>query len=83
MEKLYLIFFSVLFSAIIGLVAYFLKTMHAEVKQLIKELTDYTNKLKQVIVGIQMQIDKSIETDIKEIKEDIKTLYQRTNKNNN
>lgn len=81
MEKMYLIVFSILFSAIVGIVTYFLKSMHMEVKGLIKELTDYTNKLNQIIIGIQTQLEKGIETDIKEMKEDIKTLYHRTNNN--
>ena len=80
MEKIYLLILSVLFSLIVGMVGYWIKTVHTEFKQLIKELTDYTAQLKLLIVGIQTQIEKGIETDIEEIKEDIKTLYTRTNK---
>ena len=79
MERLYLIIFSILFTAIIGIIGYFLRSMHKEVKQLIKELTDYTNSLKNLIVGIQTHIDKGIETDIKELKTDIKTLFSKIN----
>ena len=81
MEKLYIILLSTLFTLIMGMVAYWLKTVHKEFKQITKELTDYTTQLKLVIVGIQTQIEKSIETDIIEIKNDIKTLYRKTNKN--
>ena len=81
MQNLVLLMLSLAFTVIFGVVGYFLRSMHIEVKQFIKELTDYTNKLKQLIVGIQTQIDKSIETDIVEIKADIKTLYSKTQKN--
>ncbi len=81
MQNLVLLILSLAFTVIFGVVGYFLRSMHIEVKQFIKELTDYTNKLKQLIVGIQTQIDKSIETDIVEIKADIKTLYSKTQKN--
>lgn len=81
MQNLVLLILSLAFTVIFGITGYMLRSMHIEVKQFIKELTDYTNKLKQLIVGIQTQIDKSIETDIVEIKADIKTLYSKTQKN--
>ncbi|WP_367583287.1 hypothetical protein [Aquimarina sp. 2304DJ70-9] len=71
----------ILFSGLIGILGYFLKTIHAEVKQLIKELTEYTNELRALIRGIQVQIDKGIEADIREIKSDIKHLYRKSNAN--
>lgn len=77
MEKVYLIIFSFLFSAIIGMVGWWIKTVHKEVKELIKELTE----LKQLLAGMKIQVEKSIETDITEMKSDIKTLFRRTNKN--
>ena len=77
MEKLYIIALSILFSAIIGMVGWWIKSIHKEVKELIKELTE----LKQLLAGMKIQVEKSIETDIQEMKEDIKTLYRRTNKN--
>lgn len=81
MDKIYIILFSTLLSSFIGLLVYSYRTFYKEVKEFIKELNQYTRELKQLIVGIQTQIDKSIETDIKEIKGDIKTLYQKTNAN--
>lgn len=60
---------------------YWLKTVHKEFKHLIKELTEYTSRLKQLIVGIQIQIEKGIETDINELKVEINLLRDRTNKN--
>lgn len=81
MEKLYIIILSFLFSAILGMIGYWVKTVHKEFKQLLKEITDYTNGLKQLIVGIQTQINKGIEADIQEIKTDVKTLYGKANKN--
>lgn len=81
MENFYLLVFSILFTAIVGIIGYFLKSVHSEVKQLIKELTAYTSKLKELIVGIQTQIDKSIEADIKEMKQDVKQLQAKAHSN--
>ena len=81
MEKLYILLLSSLFTIIVGMIAYWLKTVHKDFKQITKELTAYTSQLKQLIVGIQTQIDKSIETDITELKNDIKRLYGKANKN--
>lgn len=80
-DKLIIVVISILSSCIIGMMSYWLKTVHKEFKQLLGELTAYTSKLKQLIVGIQMQIEKGIETDIKEMKSDIKNIRERTNKN--
>jgi len=77
MEKLYIIALSFLFSAIIGMVSWWIKTIHKEVKELIKDLTE----IKQLLAGMKAQVEKSIETDIQELKQDIRTLYGRTNKN--
>lgn len=83
MEKLYIIILSVLFSALVGMVGYWIKAVHRDFKQILKELTEYTNELKQLIVGIQTHISKGIESDIVEIKTDIKNLYNKTGKNEN
>ncbi len=80
MEKIFLIITSIMISALIGIIGYWLKTVHKEFKRLIKELTDYTNQMRQLIVGIQMQIEKSIEADITELKEDVKHNTSRINK---
>ena len=80
MENIPQFMLSISYAAVLAIIGYFLRSVHIEVKQFIKELTDYTSKLKQLIVGIQTQIDKGIETDITEIKDDIKTLYRRTNR---
>ena len=81
MEQVYIIILSVLFSALLGLIGFWMKSAHAEIKLLVKELTTYTSELKGLIVGIQTQINKSIETDIEEIKSDVKTLFEKTNRN--
>ena len=69
---------AVLLSALIGLIGFWLKAVHKEFKMLIKELTVYTSRLKQLIVGIQMQIEKGIEIDIEELKAEHKNLQVRT-----
>lgn len=77
MEKLYITALSILFAAIIGMVSWWIKNLHKEVKELIKELTE----LKQLIAAMKAQVEKSIETDIQELKADIRTLYKKTNEN--
>lgn len=77
MEKIYITALSILFAAIIGMVSWWIKNIHREVKELIKELTE----LKQLIAAMKAQVEKSIETDIQELKADIKTLYKKTNEN--
>ena len=81
MEKLYITILSILFSVLVGMIGYWLKTAHREIKTLIKELVESLNNLHRLVTGIETQIEKGIEADIKEIKEDVKTLYRRTNKN--
>jgi len=78
--KIIIIITAVLLSSLIGLAGYWLKSVYREFKQLLKELTAYINELKQIVVSIQTQIEKGIEADIGELKADIETLYQRTNK---
>ncbi|NQY11409.1 MAG: hypothetical protein HRT71_18075 [Flavobacteriales bacterium] len=75
MEQYYLIIVSMLFSVILGIIGYWVKYVHREVKNLLKELIAYTQHLKILIVEIQTQIEKGIETDIREIKKDVKSLY--------
>lgn len=77
MEKIYITALSILFAAIVAMVSWWIKNVHKEVKELIKELTE----LKQLIAGMKAQVEKSIETDIQELKADIKTLYKKTNEN--
>ncbi len=78
MKEIYLLIISILLSGVIAVLGYFLKSVHTEVKALLKELTEYTQELRNLISGIQVQIDKSIETDISEIKDDIKILHRKT-----
>ncbi|NQY68169.1 MAG: hypothetical protein HRT72_10685 [Flavobacteriales bacterium] len=78
MEKYYLIIVSVLFSAILGIIGYWAKYVHREIKTLLKELINYTQHLKSLIVEIQVQIEKGIESDIKDLKTDVKNLYGKT-----
>ena len=70
----------VLMTTLIGLMSYWLKTVYREIRQMLKELTTYINELKQLVVSIQTQIEKGIEVDILDLKDDVKTLYERTNK---
>ncbi|WP_271729384.1 hypothetical protein [Aquimarina algiphila] len=81
MKEIYLLIISVLLSGVIATLGYFLKSIHSEVKVLLKELTEYTQELRNLISGIQVQIDKGIETDITEMKTDIKGLYKLSQHN--
>lgn len=81
MKEIYLLIISIVLSGVIAVLGYFLKSVHTEVKTLLKELTKYTQELRNLISGIQVQIDKGIETDIVEIKADVKNLYRKTNTN--
>ncbi|GAA4276293.1 hypothetical protein [Aquimarina mytili] len=81
MKEIYLLIISILLSGVIAILGYFLKSVHTEVKSLLKELTEYTQELRNLISGIQVQIDKSIETDIAEMKADIKGLYKLSQHN--
>ncbi|MCB0396827.1 MAG: hypothetical protein KDD36_09250 [Flavobacteriales bacterium] len=74
---------TILLSVVIGLVGYWMRTFHKEIKDLLRQLTDYINELQQVVVSIQTHIDKGIEKDIAEHKLDIKNLYQRTGRLSN
>lgn len=76
-------FTTILFSTIIGLLSYWFKIVHKEVKQLLKELSECLHELSNMVVGIQMQIDKGIEADIQENKKQINELFKRTNKMSN
>ena len=81
MEHIYILIFSFLITIIVGVIGYWLKTAHTEFKGLIRHLTDYTTQLKELIIGIQTQLEKGVEADIKEIKMDVQKLYAKSNKN--
>ncbi len=79
MKEIYFLVFSILFSGVLAVLGYFLRTVHTEFKTLLKELTEYTQELRNLISGIQVQIDKGIEADIVDLKTDVKTLYSKVN----
>ncbi len=79
MKEIYFLVFSILFSGVLAVLGYFLRTVHTEFKTLLKELTEYTQELRNLISGIQVQIDKGIEADIIDLKKDVKTLYSKVN----
>jgi len=81
MERFYIAILSILFSVLVGMIGYWLKTAHKEIKSLIKELVKSLNNLQRLVTGIETQIEKGIEADISEIKSDIKHLYRKSNKN--
>lgn len=69
---------TVLFTGIIGITGYWLKTVYAEVKALLKELTTYINELTKAVVILQTQVDKQIETDIQELKYEVEKVKNCT-----
>lgn len=77
MEKMSIIIISFLFSVIIAMLGYFLKSTHNENKEMFKEL----GELKQLLIAIKIHIEKSIVVDINEVKDNIKKLFDRTHNN--
>jgi len=77
MEKLSIIIISILFSSVIAMLSYFLRSTHNENKEMFKELAE----LKQLLIAIKIQIEKSIVVDITEVKDNIKKLFDRTHNN--
>lgn len=70
--------FTLIITAVLAIIGYFLRTVHLEVKLFIKDLTLSTTQLRELVVSIQTQIDKSIDPDIVELKADVKTLYEQS-----
>jgi hypothetical protein len=79
MDKLSIIVVSVLFSSIIAMLGYFLKSAHQDNKEMFKELSE----VKQLLIAIKTQVEKSIINDIEDVKENVKTLFERTRRNEN
>ena len=77
MEKVSIIIISILFSSVIAMLSYFLRSTHKENKEMFKELAE----LKQLLIAIKIQIEKSIVVDITEVKDNIKKLFDRTHNN--
>lgn len=74
--KLDVIIISMLLTVLIGTIGYWLKASYTELKHISNNL----NSLQTVVSGLQVQIEKSIEKDIAEVKNDINQLYSKTNK---
>ena len=81
MEKIYIIILSILFTALVGMIGFWLRTAHREFTSLLKELMVSLNNLQRLVTGIETQIEKGIEADISEIKSDVKQLFRKSNKN--
>lgn len=77
MEKMSIIIITILFSSVIAMLSYFLRSTHNENKDMFKELAE----LKQLLIAIKIQIEKSIVVDISEVKDNIKKLFDRTHNN--
>ena len=78
--KIVTIIVGVLLSCIVGITGYWLKSVYQEFRVLVKEFTNHINKLTQTVIVLQTVIEKVIEEDIKEMKEDIKVLYNKSDK---
>lgn len=76
LAKLDIVIISMLLTVLIGTIAYWLKASYTELKHISNNL----NSLQTVVSGLQVQIEKSIEKDIAEVKSDINSLYTKTNK---
>ena len=72
---------ALLLSCLVGLIGYWLKSLYQEFRKLVSEFTKQINELTQTVMVLQVIIEKAIEEDIQELKQDVKTLYGKTNKN--
>jgi archaellum component FlaC len=68
---------SVLLSAIIGLIGFWLRVAHKEIKEAIKRLTDYIYELNQAVKVLETHINKGIERGISTNKEKINEIHER------
>ncbi len=80
-ERIFITIFCMCISLLVGVLGYWLKTAHNDFKGLIGHLTSYTTQLKEIIIGIQMQIEKGIESDIIELKTEVKKIGDQINQN--
>jgi len=71
---------SVLLSAIIGLIGFWLRVAHKEIKEAIKRLTDYIYQLNQAVKVLETHINKGVEQGISANKEKINEVHERLEK---
>lgn len=79
--KIATIVVGILLSCVFGLAGYWLKSVYQEFKILVREFTSQINELTQMVMVLQTIIESAVEEDIKELKEDVKTLYKKCNNN--
>lgn len=80
MESIFPTIATLLFSVIIGMIGYWLKQVHKEIKDAIRQLTNYINELNKAVLMIETHINKGIEQGIKHNKERIQDLQERIEK---
>ena len=78
--QLLLMITAVLFSAIVSLIGYWLKQVHKEIKEAIKQLTAYIYELNKTVMMLETHINKGIEQGISTNKEKISELQDRIEK---
>ena len=72
-----------LVSCVLGIGGYWIKSAYAEIKQLLKELNTYIHELTKAVVTLQTQVDKQIETDISQLKENQESITLKVYKHEN
>ena len=72
-----------LVSCVLGIGGYWIKSAYAEIKQLLKELNTYIHELTKAVVTLQTQVDKQIETDISQLKENQQSITLKVYKHEN
>ncbi len=76
-EEMLVIISSVLLSTIVGLIGFWLKVAHKEIKEAIRQLTDYIYQLNQAVKVLETHINKGIEQGISANKEKINQVHER------
>jgi len=71
---------AVLCSAIVSLIGYWLKQVHREIKEAIKQLTAYIYELNKTVMMLETHINKGVEQGISTNKEKIIELQDRIEK---
>ena len=78
--QLLLMITAVLLSAIVTLIGYWLRQVHREIKEAIKQLTAYIYELNKTVMMLETHINKGIEQGISNNKEKITELQDRIEK---
>jgi predicted nucleic acid-binding Zn-ribbon protein len=78
--QILMIICTILFSAIVGLIGFWLRVAHKEIKEAIKQLTNYIYELNKAVMVLETHINKGIEQGISSNKERLVEMNERLEK---